>query len=72
MARRVGSGESINICTDPWLPDCRDPYVHTVNTSLKGQMVACLMVTGHYEWDVELVKDLFEERDANQILSILL
>lgn len=37
-----------------------------------NQKVSALMVTGEKTWDMYLICDLFNERDADLILSILL
>ncbi|KAL8092543.1 hypothetical protein AgCh_034709 [Apium graveolens] len=68
--RRVGSGLSISIQDDPWLPDTHGPYIHTRSEAIKGRTISSLMVPGRMEWDVDLINDIFEERDANLILTI--
>lgn len=35
----MGSGESVSIMCDPWLPVDENPYVSTVSRSLEGGMV---------------------------------
>lgn len=67
--RRVGTGKSVNITKDPWLPSM-DPYVQTNNEAIKDKMVDVLMVTDRREWDVDLINDIFIERDAQLILSL--
>lgn len=68
--RRVGTGLAVSIQNDPWLPDAQDPYIHTRSEAIEGRKVADLMVTGQVEWDIDLIQDIFEQRDANLILSI--
>lgn len=70
VVRRVGSGIQVKILDDPWLPDVQEPYIHTRSEALEGKTVASLMVTDIIEWDIDLVNDIFDERDANMILSI--
>lgn len=41
----------------------------TFNEALEGKMVSSLMVMSENRWDVDLVNDMFEVRDANSILS---
>lgn len=60
----------MSIQDKPWLPDVQNPYIHTRHEAIVGQTVSSLMVTGRMEWDIDLVNDIFEERDANLILSI--
>lgn len=68
--RRIGSGMSVSIQDDPWLPDSNDPYIRTRSEAIVGRTVSSLMVSGRMEWDTDLVNDIFEERDANLIMSI--
>ncbi|XP_074368968.1 uncharacterized protein LOC141708989 [Apium graveolens] len=68
-ARRVGTGSTINILNDPWLPD-KDPYVHTVHEALNHNTVNVLMNSESNSWHTDLVRDIFVERDVNLILSI--
>lgn len=70
MARRVGSGANVDVETDPWLPCQTNPYISTSNEALKGTKVISLMAENHNTWDVDLIHDIFNERDANLILSI--
>lgn len=51
------------------MPD-KDPYVRTNYEALKYKMVDVLMNLDRCSWDVNLVKDIFDERDAQLILSI--
>lgn len=67
---RVGSGKEVDILNTPWLPSISDPYVHSSSEALINQKVISLMVTGEKIWDTDLIKDLFDERDADIILSI--
>ncbi|KAL8100419.1 hypothetical protein AgCh_032616 [Apium graveolens] len=70
QAWRVGNGQSISILNDPWLPDAHDPYIHSYSEAFINQNVSSLMVTGEHVWDVELISDMFIDRDAELILSI--
>lgn len=68
--RRVGSGADVDVLQDPWLP-CEDfPFVQTHNEALKGIKVSALMNVDHHRWDIDLIRDMFNNRDANLILSI--
>lgn len=66
---RVGNGSTIYILEDPWLPLEQEAYVQTDNPSLQNQMVASLR-DEHGSWDLNLIMDVFDSRDANVILSI--
>ena len=68
---RVGSGESINIHHDPWIPrgQCRKP-----TTPQRRNDILCNVsdpinpVDG--DWDEDLIKQTFNEEDAWAILQI--
>lgn len=67
---RVGNGQDIDIINTPWLPTAADPYIHTHGASLDNQKVSWLMRIEEISWDEDLIRDLFEERDSEIILSI--
>ncbi|XP_074327492.1 uncharacterized protein LOC141665405 [Apium graveolens] len=69
VVRRVGTGTTVSITKDPWLPN-DDPYVHTDNEAIRDRNVDALMIPGQYAWDVDVIKDVFVDRDAKLILSI--
>uniref|UniRef100_A0A803Q2A7 Reverse transcriptase domain-containing protein n=1 Tax=Cannabis sativa TaxID=3483 RepID=A0A803Q2A7_CANSA len=68
--RRVGNGSQISISLNPWLPCDENPRISTNHLAFLRQNVAALMVTDNLAWDVDLVRDLFNDRDAQLILSI--
>lgn len=70
--KRIGNGDETSILKDPWLPCATNPRVTTVRPSLVNNKVSLLMETDNLTWDVDLVRDLFNERDAEIILSITL
>lgn len=70
VALRVGNGITVDIKKDPWLPRVNDPYIHTVHDDITNQKVSYLMSTFNHNWDIDLVQDIFNDRDANLILSI--
>ena len=67
---RVGSGCSVSVLKDLWLPDIINPFVTSSHAALNGVNVSQLMVVGQNEWDVDLLKDLFDERDLELIRNI--
>lgn len=67
--RRIGTGTTVSISKDPWLPN-DDPYVHTDNEAIRNRTVDALMIPGQQAWDIDVIKDVFIERDAQLILSI--
>ncbi|XP_060969468.1 uncharacterized protein LOC133036755 [Cannabis sativa] len=70
--RAIANGNTVSILHDPWLPNDSNPFVLSSNPSLVDQSVASLMITGERSWDVELLNDMFEERDVNLIRGIQL
>ncbi|KAK1402213.1 hypothetical protein POM88_001818 [Heracleum sosnowskyi] len=66
---KVGSGESINILEDPWLPSEHDPNIHTRHPALQGQRV-CSLKDSENNWDIDLIRDVFDSRDAQLIMTI--
>ncbi|XP_062086500.1 uncharacterized protein LOC133792608 [Humulus lupulus] len=67
---RVGNRVSISISSDPWLQDKDNPWITTVNPAFIGAKVSSLMHADSSEWDVDAIKDLFNDRDSSCILSI--
>lgn len=70
MSCRVGNGCNVNIVKDLWLPDLTNPYVYTVNETIMNKNVSNLMLVGQNQWDVDLIIDVFIERDASLIMGI--
>uniref|UniRef100_A0A803NTG1 Reverse transcriptase n=1 Tax=Cannabis sativa TaxID=3483 RepID=A0A803NTG1_CANSA len=68
---RIGNGAKTRILDDPWLPDEDNPRIISTHPALVDQRVQALMVTRHYEWDVELINDVMSARDAAIILRTL-
>lgn len=68
--RRVGDGLDINILHEPWLPSSDTPYICSNNPGLVNQRVADLFKIDALEWDSDIIKDMFSEREASLILNI--
>lgn len=68
--RRVGTGDSINILRDPWLPCRADPYVHPTHPALVNKYVLSSLKMGAREREMEVITYLFNDRDASLISSI--
>uniref|UniRef100_A0A803NG08 RNase H type-1 domain-containing protein n=1 Tax=Cannabis sativa TaxID=3483 RepID=A0A803NG08_CANSA len=66
----LGSGMGTSIMKDPWLLDMSYPYITTVNQAIVDRTVDSLMVMGERRWDVDLVLDIFNKRDADLIRSM--
>ncbi|KAM6587325.1 hypothetical protein CsatA_009930 [Cannabis sativa] len=70
VRRTIGTGSSTSILHHPWLPDASNPYITSSHVGLIGHEVSSRFSMDDRSWDVELVRDMFNERDANLILSI--
>jgi hypothetical protein len=70
IIKRVGTGQSINCWTAPWIPRKWDRFPITRRGNVVVSVVADLisLVTG--SWDEDLVTEIFRLVDANLILSI--
>ncbi|XP_031107044.1 uncharacterized protein LOC116011776 [Ipomoea triloba] len=67
----VGDGSTTRVWGVPWLPDTQNPYVTTPEpTYLTNPCVHSLFVPNTLSWDGELVRDIFNTRDANLIMSL--
>lgn len=69
---KVGMGNKINIVGQPWLPDDQHPYVTSDLTGLEQHTVSSLMCMDCKEWDVDILRDMFNARDQGCIASIQL
>lgn len=69
---RVGSGESIGILGQPWLHDDFNPYITSDKPGIQQQNVQAIFRTNRHEWDVDVIRDLFNGRDTQNILKISL
>ncbi|KAM6547829.1 hypothetical protein CsatB_019505 [Cannabis sativa] len=65
---RVGVGD-IEVLNIPWLADDINPFVTSTHPVLAHSRVRQLMSPNGQCWDVELVRDLFNQRDASVIMS---
>ncbi|KAM6542808.1 hypothetical protein CsatB_007255 [Cannabis sativa] len=68
--RTIGTGISTPILHQPWLPDPDNPYITSSHVGLLGHNVNSLFMLEERNWDTELVRDMFNNRYANLILSI--
>lgn len=58
------------ILKDPWLTCYVNPRVTLNHLTLIDKRVSSLMEADNMTWDVDLMRDLFNERDAKIILKI--
>ena len=71
MRCRVGNGMSIQIGIDSWLPDLHDPFIKSVlPDDIKTAKVSSLLKVDGFEWDEDVISDLFNDSEARTILSI--
>uniref|UniRef100_A0A803PXY9 Reverse transcriptase n=1 Tax=Cannabis sativa TaxID=3483 RepID=A0A803PXY9_CANSA len=67
---RIGNGQRTSILGTPWLPNDSNPLVISTHPGLSNYSVQNLMKVNRREWDEELIRDMFEDRDQEIILSI--
>lgn len=71
VAGKVGSGEFIKVWTDPWLPDDEGPLLSTpAHSELQNITVSSLLCPENNRWDMDVLQDIFAERDIQRILRI--
>lgn len=66
---RIGTGKDIDILNQPWLNDMDNPYVTTNSPALINQKVMSLFQSNSTAWDLEIITDIFEERDQRSIVN---
>ncbi|KAL4332661.1 hypothetical protein GQ457_07G043390 [Hibiscus cannabinus] len=67
---RVGSGESINIWDDPWLPRPGDGRVRAAAIDVRYTTVSDLIAQVDNSWKFEVLNGLFDAELVNRICSI--
>ncbi|XP_060974078.1 uncharacterized protein LOC115695073 [Cannabis sativa] len=70
--KSIGNGSTVSILLDPWLPDPLNPYVLSDHPGLLNHNVSSLFSGQSKSWDIDVLNDLFADRDKNLILSIQL
>lgn len=65
----IATGDNIDICDQPWLADEVNPYVTSESQAFAHNKVSALMCDNERSWDVDIIKDLFNERDQQCILN---
>lgn len=69
----IGKGESVNVWQDPWLPYSNHMRISTpVYPGLEEAKVCSLMMSDNMEWDIDILRDLFNDNGIQHILKILL
>lgn len=67
---RVGSGETISIRYDRWLPKHTGGYIQNSVVNNSATMVANLIDKENQCWNDELITSVFSSQDANVIHCI--
>jgi hypothetical protein len=67
---RVGTGEGIDVWSDPWIPRGTTRRPRTPNGLDEPMRVADLINQDSGQWDEDLVRFVFQHEDAEEILSI--
>ncbi|WCJ18876.1 RNA-directed DNA polymerase (reverse transcriptase)-related family protein [Euphorbia peplus] len=71
VRKQVGSGSSVNVWEDPWLPDDIFPFVASERLDgVSFESVADLMVEGRREFDIDLLSGHFVPRDVELMLRV--
>ncbi|XVE70171.1 hypothetical protein DITRI_Ditri10aG0050800 [Diplodiscus trichospermus] len=71
LRKKIGNGNDTSVCRDPWLMDNSNPFIEiSMPKELQEIQVSALMLPHGGDWDVDLIKDLFSDRDVALILSI--
>ncbi|XP_074323048.1 uncharacterized protein LOC141659993 [Apium graveolens] len=71
MKKKIGNGLSTMAWKVPWLSDLEDGFIETeAYEQLQHAKVQALLDESQKVWDVEIISDLFNERDKNLILQI--
>ncbi|XP_060965292.1 uncharacterized protein LOC133034254 [Cannabis sativa] len=66
--RGVGPGTNVSVQFDPWLADESQPWVTSRATGMETWTVNNLMVVGERAWDLEVISDIFNDRDKEIII----
>ncbi|XP_074374166.1 uncharacterized protein LOC141714552 [Apium graveolens] len=69
---RIGNGNNVSILQQPWLQNVENPYIVTNSPAISQQKVASLFRTDAKQWDIEIIQDVFEERDQQSILNTMI
>lgn len=67
---RVGKGDTVLVLNETWLSDTEDPFAHTSSEALHNVTVYLLRNIYDNQWNIGLIRDIFDTRNASLILSI--
>ncbi|XP_074374107.1 uncharacterized protein LOC141714488 [Apium graveolens] len=66
---KIGAGTGISILGQPWLSDNANHYITTTSQSIVGKTIDSLWHVGSREWDLDIIKVIFNVRDQEAILN---
>lgn len=69
---RVGHGKCIQILDQHWLLLTDYSYITSNSYTLKDITVASLFCMKKKEWDLDIIRDVFNDRDQKVVLDIQL
>lgn len=68
---KIGDGDTIDIWNDPWIPEVGSTKITTASIQgFEGAKVNSLMKLNRKEWDLDLLRDIFNQEDVERILKI--
>ncbi|GMJ07053.1 hypothetical protein HRI_004374500 [Hibiscus trionum] len=67
---RIGSGSSVNIWNDPWLPGPENNYIQAQQINIQYTKVADLINQQNATWKFEILERLFDDQQVKRISSI--
>jgi hypothetical protein len=68
---KIGDGSLIPIESTPWLRNEQNPFITTTtNHFMQNSMVSSLIDNNTGGWNMEIVHEVFNDRDAKEILQI--
>lgn len=60
---KVGNGKEITILNQPWIQDETHPYITSDLKGLNNVTVHSLRTEDGQQWDIDILQDLFNQRD---------
>lgn len=68
---KIGKGATLNVWKDHWLLDSNKPRISTpVSPGLEEIKVCSLMKSDSMEWDIDILRKLFNVNDIQKILKL--
>lgn len=71
VRKRIGDGKDTRVWKVQWLPSYENGFVTSETyKEVKNVTVNSLMQVGQREWDIDILEDLFNERDRQLIVQV--